>query len=76
MKISRELAYRHQDGLEVMLLWDTLSNEVSIALVDERSESALTFAVDGKSALDAFYHPYAYAPVPAADLQEAPALAV
>ncbi len=73
MKISRELAYRHQDGLEVTLLWNALSNEVSIELVDERHETALAFAVDAKYALDAFYHPYAYAPVLDLALQEVPA---
>ncbi len=72
MKISRELAYRHQDGLEVTLLWDALSNEVSIELVDERHETAVTFGVEAKSALDAFHHPYAYAPVLDTDLQDSP----
>ncbi|HEX4526514.1 MAG TPA: hypothetical protein VH108_07215 [Gaiellaceae bacterium] len=60
MKISRELAHRHQDGLEVTLLWDDRSNEVWIELADERTESAFAFGVDAKFALDAFYHPYAY----------------
>ncbi len=73
MKISRELAHRNQDGLQVTLLWDARSNEVSIELVDERQETAFAFSVDAKSALDAFYHPYVYAPVLGADLQDDPA---
>jgi len=76
MNILRELAHRHQDGLEVTLLWDAESNEVSIELADERNETTIVFAVDAKSALDAFYHPYIYAPLTVADLREAPALAV
>ena len=60
MKLSRELAHRRQDGLEVTLLWNTRSNEVSIGLVDESSQSAFAFVVDPACALDAFYHPFAY----------------
>jgi hypothetical protein len=75
MTTSRELAHRHQDGLEVTLLWDARSNTVSIELVDDRNETALTFLVDPKSALDAFNHPFAYVPVWDADLDYAQALA-
>lgn len=56
----KELAYRHQDGLEVALLWDALSNEVSIQVVDQRGESGFRRSIDGRLALDAFHHPYAY----------------
>jgi YD repeat-containing protein len=73
MTASRELAHRHQDGLQVTLLWDARSNEVSIALLDDRSEAAFAFVVDPASALDAFHHPYAYAP--GADLEAAAELA-
>jgi hypothetical protein len=73
MKISRELAHRSQDGLEVTLLWDALSNDVWIELVDERSENTVEFCVDPRFALDAFHHPYVYAPLTAVDAQEAPA---
>jgi hypothetical protein len=76
MTILRELAYRNQDGLEVTLLWDSLSDEVSIELVDDRSETSVAFGVDSGSALDAFYHPYAYAPVTVPYLEEAPVLAL
>ncbi len=75
MTISRELAYRHQDGLEVTLLWNARSNEVSIELSDDRNETALAFAVDPKFALDAFHHPFVYAPILDTDLQDTPALA-
>ena len=74
MKISRELAHRQQDGLEVTLLWDARSNEVWIELADERTEIAFAFGVDAKLALDAFYHPYAFTPVLGTDLQEAPSV--
>ena len=69
--ITVELAQRKQDGLEVKLLWDGCSTDVWIELVDERAETSLVFGVDPKSALDAFYHPYAFAPEPAVELAEA-----
>ena len=34
-----------------------------------RNESGFAFPVDAKCALDAFYHPYAYAPVVDDDFQ-------
>jgi hypothetical protein len=60
----KELAYRNQDGLEVTLLWDACSNEVSIDVVDERNESQFRLPIPGRFALDAFNHPYAYASFP------------
>ena len=60
----KELAYRNQDGLEVTLLWDACSNEVSIDVVDERNESQFRLPIQGRFALDAFNHPYAYASSP------------
>ena len=58
----KELAYRDQDGLKVTLLWDACSNEVSVDVVDQRAESQFRLPIAGRFALDAFYHPYAYAP--------------
>ena len=75
MNLERELAHRRQDGLEVTLLWNARSNDVSIGLVDEGAGTAFAFYVDPASALDAFYHPFAYAAVLGADLQLDPALA-
>ena len=70
-----ELAYRRQNGLEVTLLWDARSNDVSIEVADEHDESAFVLRVDPKAALDAFYHPYAYAAFVRVDLEDEPALA-
>jgi hypothetical protein len=58
----KELAYRAHDGLEVTLLWNPRSNEVSIDVVDERHNTSFLLAVEPASALDAFNHPYVYAP--------------
>jgi hypothetical protein len=57
----RELAHRTNDGIEVTLFWTKPSSQVTIAVVDTRSDEALEFDVDGSDALGAFNHPYAYA---------------
>ena len=57
----RELAYRNQNGLEVSLLWDPRSNEVSVEVVDQRDDSGFRLPIAGHLALDAFHHPYIYA---------------
>jgi len=57
----KELAYRNQNGLEVTLLWDSRSNEVSIEVIDQLDESSFRFPIPGHLALNGFHHPYAYA---------------
>jgi hypothetical protein len=57
----KELAHRRQNGLEVTLLWDAGSNSVSVEVVDEREDSGFVVPVRPTAALDAFYHPFAYA---------------
>jgi hypothetical protein len=57
----RELAHRTSDGIEITLFWSKSSSQVTIAVLDIRSDEALEFDVDGRVALDAFNHPYAYA---------------
>ena len=75
MRTQRELAHRYQDGIEVTLRWDSLSGIVSIELADDRDESAHVFAVEASRALDAFRHPFAYAPVPVFDPRDEALLA-
>jgi hypothetical protein len=57
----RELAYRNQNGLEVTLLWNSRSNEVSVEVVDHLDDSGFRFPIAGQLAVEAFHHPYAYA---------------
>lgn len=57
----RELDHRHTAGVDVSLLWDARTDQVSIELTDERTGESLAFAVDPSEALSAFRHPYAYA---------------
>ena len=63
----RELAHRTSDGIEVTLFWSKPSDQITIAVVDTRSDDALEFEVAAGDALDAFNHPYAYAAALQAD---------
>ena len=56
----RELAYRNQNGLEVTLLWDSRSNEVSVEVIDHLEDSGFRLPIARHLALQAFHHPYAY----------------
>jgi hypothetical protein len=58
----RELAYRHADGIEVRLLWNSTANTLSVAVADSRTGDSFQLALDQRDrALDVFEHPYAYA---------------
>jgi hypothetical protein len=58
---AHELAARHDDGLAVVLLWDPRDDAVTVSVADARTGDRFEVAVDRTHALDAFYHPYAYA---------------
>jgi hypothetical protein len=58
---QRELAHREHDGLEITLVWNSSSNEVSVEVLDAREELSFSLVVPAERALDAFNHPYAYA---------------
>jgi len=56
-----ELATRKSDGLHVQLLWERSTNGVTVAVEDLRAGDRFRLAVACERALDAFYHPFAYA---------------
>jgi hypothetical protein len=58
---TRELAARESDGIHVLLLWHSAENAVSVSVEDARLDDRFEIAVAPDRALDAFYHPYAYA---------------
>jgi hypothetical protein len=58
---GRELAARDGDGLRVQLLWDPIANVVTVGVEDLRAGNRSHVAVARERALDAFYHPFAYA---------------
>ena len=58
---ARELAARHGDGLAVVLRWDPREDTLTVAVADAHTGDRFEIAVDRDRALDAFYHPFAYA---------------
>ena len=57
-----ELAHRAGDGIEVLLLWDSDDTRLKVVVDDRRNGGSFELvADDGRQALDAFYHPFAYA---------------
>jgi hypothetical protein len=60
-RITRELASRESDGVHVQLLWHPNDDGVTVAVDDSRAGLRFELAVDPRRALDAFYHPFAYA---------------
>ena len=59
--MTKELAYRKSDGLEVTLLWCNDDDSVALAVYDAKCDHAFEVGVPRDRALDAFYHPFAYA---------------
>jgi hypothetical protein len=58
---ARELAARDSDGVHVRLLWHPSDNAVIVSVEDARFGDRFQIAVAPDRALDAFYHPFAYA---------------
>jgi hypothetical protein len=58
---SKELAARQRDGLRVVLRWHPREDAVTVSVADARTGDRFEIAVEREHALDAFYHPYAYA---------------
>jgi hypothetical protein len=56
-----ELAHRTSDGIDVYLFWNEPTGRVIVAVLDARTDDSFELEVDGRHALDAFNHPYAYA---------------
>lgn len=56
----RELDHRTSDGVDVRLLWNSGTDQVFVAVEDQRSGELFEVTVPGADALDAFHHPYAY----------------
>ena len=52
---------RESDGIHVVLLWHPRENALTVSVEDARLGDRFQVAVAPDRALDAFYHPYAYA---------------
>jgi hypothetical protein len=57
----RELAHRTNDGVEIVLFWHQISNELTVSVSDQRSGAYFELTAEPDHALDVFNHPYAYA---------------
>ena len=60
-RISRELGSRESDGVCVILLWNPHDDALILSVKDARTGQCFELAVERDRALDAFYHPFAYA---------------
>ena len=60
-RVSRELASRESDGVHVLLLWHPRDDALTVSVEDLGAGRRFEISVDSRRALDAFYHPYAYA---------------
>jgi len=58
----QELAHRASNGIDVSLFWLKPTNRVAVEVFDTRLEEGFELELDGSHALDAFHHPFAYAP--------------
>ena len=58
---TRELASRNSDGVHVLLLWHPAEDTVTVSVEDVHFGESFHVSVALDCALDAFYHPYAYA---------------
>jgi hypothetical protein len=57
-----ELDQRSNDGINVTLLWNSITNRVSVTVEHQRTGEFFELdVVDPEDALIAFHHPYAYA---------------
>jgi hypothetical protein len=56
-----ELDYREDDGLEVALVWNRSTKDLSVAVFDRARCRFFVVAVrENQRALDVFHHPLAY----------------
>lgn len=62
-----ELDYRDGDGVQVSLLWSRTTNDLSVLVVDTKTDEQLELRVEPHEALEVFHHPFAYADTHAVD---------
>jgi hypothetical protein len=56
-----DLAKRRSDGIDVTLWWSPADDTVTVEVLHLASDSTFELVVDRNRALDAYYHPFAYA---------------
>ena len=57
----RELAHRVSDGIKVTLLWAERTDDLTVAVADDKAGEYFEVPAPKDRAMDVFNHPYAYA---------------
>jgi hypothetical protein len=57
----RELDRRRNHGVDVALLWNSITDRLFVSVQDERNGGSFEVEVAATDALDAFRHPFVYA---------------
>jgi hypothetical protein len=58
--VTRELAQRQGDGMEITLLWSDQDGTLSVVVEDWRTGEIFEIPAHPENALEVFNHPYAY----------------
>ena len=56
-----DLAHRRSDGIDVVLWWSPEEDTVAVEVLHLATDASFELAVERSRALEAFYHPFAYA---------------
>ena len=56
-----DLAHRRSDGIDVVLWWSPDEDTVSVEVLHLATDASFELDVERSRALEAFYHPFAYA---------------
>jgi hypothetical protein len=56
-----ELDVRHAAGIDVLLLWDRGTQELTVVAHDTTTDEMIAIDVEPDQALEVFHHPFAYA---------------
>ena len=56
-----DLAHRRSDGIDVVLWWSPDDDAVAVEVLHLSTDESFELVVERDRALDAFYHPFAYA---------------
>jgi hypothetical protein len=59
--VPTELASCENGSISVVLFWTEATGELLVTVADAATGGSFALEIDGANALDAFYHPYAYA---------------